>query len=113
MENRSKSDCIFCSIAAHTADARVVFENESAIAFWDIHPEAATHILIIPKTHIETFSDFSNQDDTLLLKFMQSVIEVIRTLKLEKNCKIAINNGRDAGQIVPHVHIHLLSTKKV
>ena len=113
MESTPKSDCVFCSIAAHTAEARVVFENESVIAFWDIHPEAATHILVIPKTHIETFSDFSNQDDNLLLKLMQSVIEVIRMLKLEKNCKIAINNGREAGQIVPHAHIHLLSTKKI
>jgi len=112
MESTTKPDCIFCQIASHKAPAQVVFENESCIAFRDIHPEAATHVLVIPKVHRETFSDFSDQEASALLKLMQTVIAVIHALKLERNCKIAINNGREAGQIVPHTHIHILSTEK-
>ncbi|MFA5030220.1 MAG: HIT domain-containing protein [Patescibacteria group bacterium] len=112
MENTTKPDCIFCQIGTHAAEARVVFENESCIAFWDIHPEASTHVLVIPKVHIEAFSDFSDEQDSTLLKLMRAVISVIHALKIENNCKIAINNGREAGQIVPHAHIHVLSTQK-
>lgn len=107
----AKSDCIFCEIGQHQADANVVYEDDACIAFKDIHPEAPTHVLVIPKVHIEKFSDFAEQTE-IMDTLMRVVLKVVRKLGVEKNSKIAINNGKDAGQIIPHVHVHILSSQK-
>lgn len=100
--------CIFCSIVAHTSPAGIVFEDERFIAINDIRPEAPTHVLVMPKAHIEKFTDIdeeSQEAKALLTTCKRVAIQ----LGVENACKFSINNGKAAGQIVPHVHVHILS----
>ena len=111
METATKSECIFCSIVQHRADASIIYEDDACMAFRDIHPEAPTHVLVIPKIHVEKFSDLATQTE-IMDTLMVAVLKVIQKPGVEHNSKIAINNGKDAGQIIPHVHVHVLSKQK-
>jgi len=106
------NDCIFCKIAQHETPADVVFENDNYIAFRDIKPEAPTHVLVIPKTHIEKMSDLKDERDEELVGLWKAVLEVVHKLGISDNAKLVVNNGRAAGQIVDHVHVHVLSQAK-
>lgn len=102
-------DCVFCKIVSHELPSSVVFENDLFLAFRDIHPEAPTHVLVIPKKHIETMTAL--HENTLLFDLWKAAIAVAKHLGIDDNCKFVVNNGKSAGQIVPHVHIHILSQK--
>jgi histidine triad (HIT) family protein len=100
-------DCIFCKIAKHESPATVELENESVIAFANIAPIAQTHILIIPKKHIETFIDLDS--DEMLGAMREAVQEIIKKNNLEGAYKLVFNGGRYAQ--VRHLHWHLLAGK--
>ena len=103
------SKCLFCKIAAGEIPAEIVFEDERVVAFEDIKPHAPTHILIIPKKHIPTVLDLTDEDQELVgyLHIVANQIAAGRSLtkdgfRLVTNCK------KSAGQEVFHLHIHLL-----
>jgi len=102
-------DCIFCKIINRELDADIVYEDDKVVAFKDINPAAPVHILVVPHKHIPTLLDFE-EDDELLIGHMHSVAnEVARAFKIDKKgFRIVINCGPDAGQIVFHLHLHLL-----
>jgi len=101
-------NCLFCNIAKGEKKAEIVYENDKVIAFKDIHPKAPVHLLIVPKKHIPSLFHLEIKDKTL----MGELILVAQKIAKEKNLKgyrLKINVGRPAGQIIDHLHLHLLA----
>ncbi len=98
--------CIFCNIVNGTIPAKKLYETENSLAFLDAFPLARGHTLVIPKNHYEKVQQISEQDN-------KSLFEAVRVMtgKLESissSVLIAIHNGKESGQEVPHVHVHLI-----
>jgi len=105
--------CIFCKIASKEVNSDIVFENEEFIAFKDINPQAPVHILLIPKKHVESVNDLGKKDKYLMGRLINLVPEIAKSLGLENGYRIVNNCGIDAGQVVPHLHIHILGGRKM
>ncbi len=101
------SDCIFCKIVAGHLPSEKVYEDDDVLAFHDIHPFARVHFLIIPKLHIATLSDCLPEHQALLGKMMLLAPRLAREHGLDAGFKTLINTGRDGGQEVFHIHIHV------
>lgn len=101
------SDCIFCKIVAGEIPSDRVGENDGAIAFRDINPEANVHILVVPKAHSKNFIELSQDQQSL-----QSVLQLMREVSAKEtngHFKFLFNTGEEAGQTVFHAHGHILS----
>lgn len=106
-------DCIFCDIVARKIPSRIEYEDDTVIAFHDINPAATHHLLIIPKKHLANVRDASPDDEMLLGHLMRNANVVAEKLGFaEQGYQILIRNGRDAGQEVMHLHMHVLSGRK-
>lgn len=101
-------DCIFCKIASKEAPAKIVYEDENVIAFPDIDPKAPVHILIIPKKHIPSVDHVEIEDKTLMGELILAAQKIAREKGLD-GYKLEIYVGRSAGQVIDHLHLHLLS----
>ena len=99
-------DCVFCKIAEGKVPTKILTESETVIAFSDIKPSADTHILIVPKKHIETVMDIKLADSDLLGEMISVAQELIREKGLSKKYRLVFNGG--SLQVVPHIHLHLL-----
>lgn len=97
-------DCIFCKIA--NGDQNLIWQNDVAAAFKDLHPKMPVHVLVVPKQHIEKLDDLD--DVELAGQLLMAVKEVAEKVGLKGRYKLAVNNGRSAGQIVDHLHFHIL-----
>lgn len=102
------SSCIFCSIIAKKIPAKLVREEKDWVAFHDINPQAPTHILIIPKKHIDKIDDLSQADLPIAGVLIGAAKEIAREQKIQNGYRLVFNNGAEAGQSVFHVHLHLL-----
>jgi len=102
------SDCLFCKIAAGEIPAEKLYEDDDVLAFWDISPAAPKHFLIIPKKHLINLSDLSEENDLLVGKMMRISARVAEENGIEKGYRTIMNNGADAGQVVFHLHMHVL-----
>ena len=100
------SDCIFCKIINGDFQTKFVYENEYAVVFNDINPKADTHLLVVPRLHVESLNELD--DENLLGKLLMTVKEVTNKLNI-KAYRTVINTGKEAGQEVFHLHIHILS----
>jgi histidine triad (HIT) family protein len=98
------TDCLFCKIAAGTIPVKPVYEDDRAIAFPDINPQAPTHFLVIPREH---FSDVTEVPAELLGHLLHAAAGVAKE-QLPGGHRIVINTGADGGQTVQHVHLHVL-----
>ena len=103
-----KDDCIFCKIANGIIPSDFVYQNDYVVAFNDINPKAATHVLVIPKEHYDSLNELD--DEKFLLELFKGVKEVAKKLNLD-SYRTVINTGKGAGQEVFHIHIHILSGK--
>lgn len=103
-------DCVFCKIIKKELASDIVFENEEIIAFKDIHPKASVHILVAPKKHIISFDNIGIEDRESFGELMLTAKEIARKNNL-LGYKLVINVGREGGQMVDHLHIHLLGGK--
>ena len=101
-------DCIFCKIAKKEAPTDPVFEGEKIIAFHDIHPSAPIHILIVPKKHIASIKELEEEDRELLGEMFLTAKKIAAEKGLA-GYKLIINVGREGGQIVDHLHLHLMA----
>jgi histidine triad (HIT) family protein len=102
------ADCIFCKIVKKEIPAGIVYEDDKVLAFNDITPQAATHILVIPKVHIAQLSEV--KDYSLLAALFKVINQIARERELDKSgFRVVINNGRSAGMAVDHLHTHLLA----
>lgn len=100
---------LFEKIAAREIPARIVAEGEDWLAFHDVNPQAPTHVLIVPKRVIPRLDQAAEEDAALLGRMLLAAKEIAQSLGVaDSGFRIVINNGRDAGESVPHLHIHLL-----
>lgn len=102
------SDCIFCRIVAGEIPASKVYEDEQAVAFRDIDPKAATHLLLIPKQHIASLMELNREHDALMAHMLVLLPKLARAEGMEQGFRTIINTGKGGGQEVFHLHIHLL-----
>lgn len=104
--------CIFCKIVNGESPARIRYEDDEIVAFDDINPKAPVHILIVPKKHIRALSAVTKNDTELLGNMLIAVQKIAKESSIEKSgFKVVINNGKEAGQLVDHLHMHLLGGK--
>ena len=99
-------DCIFCKIANKEIPSRIIAETENSIAFLDAFPVSRGHTLVIPKNHYEKVQDMTDIDNNDLFDTVHKVISKVD--KLTGSTLLAIHNGKDSGQEIPHVHVHLI-----
>jgi len=102
------TDCLFCSIVKKEIPSKLVFENDLVLAFRDINPQAPHHILIIPKKHIAGLLETNSEDNLILAEMYQTAKSLIREFGIENSSRLVLNQGRQAGQSVMHLHMHLL-----
>ena len=104
-------ECIFCKICLHQLKSDIIHEDDKIIVFKDINPKAATHFLVAPKKHIKSLSDVGGDDWQIVLEMIQAAEKMAKELGLAGH-KVVFNVGREGGQLVDHVHLHLLSGSK-
>lgn len=108
------SDCLFCKIAFKQIPSKMVFENERICAFRDIDPKAPTHILIIPKKHVETVMDITDDDHLWWNQIPFLAQRLAREENIhERGFRLVLNCRNDGGQAVNHLHFHLLGGRKM
>jgi histidine triad (HIT) family protein len=100
-------DCIFCKIARHEVSATVVSEDDAILAFDDIHPKAPVHILMIPKEHIESIAHLTGDHSDMITQLIYTAKRIAGEKGL-RGYKLVFNVGRKGGQVVDHLHLHLL-----
>lgn len=107
-------DCIFCKIAEKNIPAKVIYEDEHAIAFEDINPQAPVHVLVIPRKHISTIIDIKDEDMSLLGHLFNVVNVIAAQKEVDKSgFRIVLNCNEEAGQTVFHIHLHVLGGRQM
>ena len=108
------SDCIFCKIVAGEIPAKAVYRDEQVTAFHDINPVAPVHVLIVPNEHIPSADAAEPQHEALLGHMFVVARRVAEELGVaERGFRLVVNNGSEAGQEVPHLHMHLLGGRRM
>ena len=108
------SDCLFCRIALKEIPSTVVYENEKVIAFRDINPKAPCHVLVAPRLHVCDVHEIPDNDRNIMADIFDGVKAVIRIEGIEESgYRLIINSGKDGGQLVPHLHVHILGKKQL
>lgn len=102
---------IFEKIIARQIPAEIIWEDEDAVAFHDVNPQAPLHVLIVPKRVVSRLSDAKDSDGPLLGKLLLVARDLARKLELSNGYRVVINCGPDAGESVPHLHVHLLGKR--
>ena len=103
---------LFEKIIAREIPAKIVFEDDDVLAFQDVNPQAPVHALIVPKRVIPRLTEANESDQVLLGKLILTATKVARDLGVrESGYRVVINSGPDAGESVPHLHVHLLGKR--
>ena len=100
--------CLFCKIIAGEIPSTKVYEDETVLAFRDIAPQAPTHILVIPKTHIASVGEVTGENSALVAHIFEVIPQIAAAEGLVNGYRVVSNCGPDAGQTVPHLHFHIL-----
>jgi len=102
-------DCIFCRIAGGEIPATLVLETPDVLAFRDLHPQAPTHLLVIPRRHVASLAHLTPEDEGLAGALLSAAAQVAREAGLEaKGYRVVTNIGDEGGQSVSHLHLHVL-----
>lgn len=107
------TETIFSKIIRREIPADIVYEDDLALAFKDIHPQAPVHILLIPKKPIATLADAESQDRALLGHLLLTAKRVAKEAGLKNGYRVVINAGDDGGQTVYHLHLHILGGRQL
>lgn len=103
------NDCLFCKIGSGQISSRVVLQDDDIMAFEDVNPQAPVHVLVIPKRHIGALSECGEGDRTLLSRLLETASVVARKKGvIESGYRVVANTGRNGGQTVFHLHLHVL-----
>ena len=102
------ADTIFQKIIDREIPADIVYEDDQCLAFRDVSPQAPTHVLLIPKKEIPSVDDLTPEDHALAGHLLLTAQRVAQQLGLDDGYRLVVNNGRAAGQEVPHLHLHIL-----
>ena len=106
-------NCLFCKIAEGQIPSKIVYQDEDVVAFEDVNPQAPYHILLIPRRHIASMADLTEEDGTLLARLFMVAAKLAHKLGFdESGYRFVTNVGPDAGQSVFHLHFHLLGGRK-
>ena len=107
------SDCLFCKIVAGDIPSSKVYEDDEILAFNDVAPQAPVHFLIVPKKHMESLDDTTDEDAALLAHIMLKIKDIAKELGLENGYRVVINTGEDGMQSVKHLHVHVLGKRRL
>ena len=107
------SDCLFCKIIAGEIPSTKVYEDEHVFAFRDINPQAPTHILVVPKEHIESVAALDETNADAAARCLTAVAKIARAEGLTGGYRVVSNCGDDAGQTVHHLHFHILGGERL
>ena len=103
------NDCLFCKIIARQIPSSIVYEDDRVLAFTDINAQAPTHILVVPRRHIESLNDLQTSDDQLVGEMVRRAAAIADERGIsEGGYRTVFNTNRDGGQTVFHIHLHLL-----
>ena len=105
------ADCIFCKIAAGAIPSTRVHEDDLVIAFRDIRPQAPTHVIVMPRAHVASLSELA--DERLAGRLLAAAAEVAKKEKLVQGWRLIANTGEHGGQVVPHLHLHVVGGKRL
>jgi histidine triad (HIT) family protein len=104
-----KTDCVFCKIVTGEIPSKIIYRDEDVVVFPDIAPAAPVHLLVIPVKHIASLAVTTDADIPLLGKLVATAARVAKEQGLDtKGYRLVVNCGAEAGQVVPHLHLHLL-----
>lgn len=107
-------DCLFCKILKGEIPCKKVYEDEHAFAFWDIHPQAPVHVLVISKTHVKDVLQIGELPDHEISALLKAAGQVARLTGIsESGFRVITNCGPDACQSVPHLHLHVLGGRQL
>jgi histidine triad (HIT) family protein len=106
-------DCLFCRIISGEAPARRVYESDTVVAFHDINPQAPTHILVVPRKHIRMLAEVGEDDRAIMGDLLLSARLIAEQEGIADGFRLVINNGRESGQSVFHIHLHLLGGRRM
>jgi histidine triad (HIT) family protein len=109
----SMSDCIFCKIASGSIPANIVKQDDRAVAFRDLNPQAPTHVLIIPKKHIASLDVLDDADSAVVGHLLVVARQIAKDEGLTDGWRTVFNVGKHAGQTVFHIHLHLLGGRSL
>ena len=105
---------LFQKITAREIPAKIIAEDEDMIVFHDINPQAPVHVLLVPKKPIPRLDEATTEDETILGKLLLKAQEMARALGIaEAGFRVVINSGRNGGETVPHLHVHLLGGRSL
>jgi len=105
------SDCLFCKIIGGQIPSTKVYEDDLVFAFRDIAPQAPTHILVVPKTHIGSVAEINGENSALVARIFEVIPQIAKAEGLDNGYRVVSNCGDDAGQTVKHLHFHILGGK--
>ena len=107
-------DCIFCKIAAGEISSTKVYEDEKVLAFKDINPLAPVHILVIPKTHIESAAAITSENSAVISYIFEVIAKIVKEQEIDKDgFRVVTNCGENGCQSVKHLHFHILGGRKL
>ncbi len=106
-------DCLFCKIIAGEIPSTKVYEDDLCYAFRDINPQAPTHILVIPKTHLGSVNDVAPENSAVVGHIFEVIPQIAAAENLVNGYRVVSNCGADAGQTVHHLHFHILGGKEL
>jgi len=110
----SNNDCLFCKIIAGQIPAKVAYQDDKCLAFYDINPQAPVHFLVIPREHIASLKEANNTQNELLGHLLTSAAKIASDLGIaESGFRTVINTGAEAGQTVFHIHVHVLGGRSL
>ena len=106
------SDCLFCKITQGEIPADIIFENDDVLAFNDVNPQAPVHLLIIPKKHISTVNDMTDDDQLIMGKLFSAAKAIAKQKGVsDDGYRLVVNCNEKAGQTVFHIHMHMLADR--
>jgi histidine triad (HIT) family protein len=103
------AQCLFCQIINHELNATIVYEDERVVAFNDINPQGPTHVLVVPRRHIASLNDLTEDDDQIVGEVVRRAAAIAKAKGVsESGFRAVFNTNREAGQTVFHIHLHLI-----
>lgn len=115
MDNSQEhAECVFCNIAAKTIDSNILHETDDVMIIQDIMPKAPVHVLVMPKRHIVSVNGLTEEDSAMIAELILAAKDYSAKAGVsESGYKLVMNNGKQGGQIIPHLHMHLLGGKQL
>ena len=106
-------ECIFCKVARGKLPAYILYKDDHVVAFHDINPQAPVHVLVVPTSHIPDLEAVAELGSDIVGRMFQAAARIAGDLHVAKNgYRLVLNNGEAAGQIVPHLHLHMMSGRR-